>query len=221
MASGNLLFGSLGREKEDRALEVVLLSVRPRWLLAGKLVGLGLAGLLQTAAWVAAVFILFSVGGNTLGLPPGLRLPVGFLTWSLVFFLGGYVMYASLMAGAGALVPRLKEAGGANFIAMAPLMIGYVVGLVASFTGTTHVGLSVGLSLFPLTAPVLMVMRLTEGGVPAWQMWLSAGLTFATAYFLFRAVAAMFTAQILLSGQPFSFLRYLGALAGMRHSRPA
>jgi ABC-2 type transport system permease protein len=220
MASSSLLFNSLGREKEDRALEIVLLSVQPRQLLAGKILGLGIAGLLQTAAWVTAIFILFRIGGNTPSLPPGFSLPSGFLVWSLVFFLGGYAVYASLMAGAGALVPRLKEAGGANFIAMAPLMVGYLIGLMASLTGTTHEGLSLGLSLFPLTAPVVMVMRLTEGVVPAWQVWLSAGLTFATAWLIFRAVAALFTAQTLLSGRPFSLMRYLKALIAVPASHP-
>jgi ABC-2 type transport system permease protein len=130
-------------------------------------------------------------------------------------------VYASLLAGAGALAPRLKEAGGANFIAMAPLMAGYLVGLMATLTGTTHEGLPVALSLFPLTAPVLIVMRLTDGLVPAWQLWLSAGLTYATAFFIFRAVAAMFTAQTLLSGQPFSLKRYLRALSTLPGSHPA
>jgi ABC-2 type transport system permease protein len=221
MASSSLLFGSLGREKEDRALEIVLLSVQPRQLLAGKILGQGIAGLLQTAAWVGAIFVAFCLGGLALSLPPGFRLPIDFLAWSLVFFLAGYAVYASLIAGVGALVPRLKEAGGANFIAMAPLMVGYLVGLMASLTGTTHGGLSVTLSLFPLTAPVVMVMRLTEGVMPAWQVWLSAGLTVATAGFIFRAVAALFTAQTLLSGQPFSLLRYLRALAGAGGWHPA
>ena len=66
--------------------------------------------------------------------------------------------------------------------------------------------------MFPLTAPVLMMMRLTDGSVPLWQLLLSAALMLATAYLIVRAVAAMFHAQNLLSGQPFSAKRFFGAL---------
>ena len=70
------------------------------------------------------------------------------------------------------------------------------------------------LSIFPLTSPVVMVMRLTNGAVPLWQLLLSILLLFVTAYYALHSVAAMFHAQNLLSGQPFSLRRYFGALVG-------
>jgi ABC-2 type transport system permease protein len=89
-----------------------------------------------------------------------------------------------------------------------------MVGLVAPISGTQDAALPVALSLFPLTAPVAMIMRLTGGGVPLWQLLLSAGLVFAAAYATLRATAAMFHAQNLLSGEPFSVNRLAGALLG-------
>jgi ABC-2 type transport system permease protein len=64
------------------------------------------------------------------------------------------------------------------------------------------------LSLFPLTSPIVMMMRLTIGGVPLWQVLLAVGLLILTAVLVVRAVARMFRAQVLLSGQPFSAKRY-------------
>jgi ABC-2 type transport system permease protein len=214
MSSSNMLFNSIGAEKENRTIELLMLSINSRQLLAGKTVALGISGIAQTIVWLTAITILFNMGGATLSLPEGFRFPIDIMAWSLFFFIGGFALYASLMAGAGALVPKMKEAGIANFVAMFPLFFGYVFGIIAPLAEATGSILVMFLSVFPLTSPVVMVMRLTDGHVPPWQLLLALGLLFITAYFALRMVAAMFHAQTLLSGQPFSVKRYLKALAG-------
>jgi len=214
MSSSSMLFNSIGAEKENRTIELLMLSINPRQLLAGKTLALGIAGMVQTVVWLGAIYISFNLGGSTLSLPEGFNFPVEIVAWSLVFFIGGFALYASLMAGAGALVPKMKEAGIANFIAMFPLFFGYVFGLMAPLADATGSTFLVFLSIFPLTSPVVMIMRLTDGLVPPWQLLLSIGLLFITAYFALQTVAAMFHAQNLLSGQPFSVKRYLRALTG-------
>jgi len=208
MFSSTMLFASIGTEKENRTLEVLLLSVSPRQLLAGKTIGLGIAGLIQTLIWLGAVFTIFNLGGSTLSLPENFSFPVDILIWSLIFFLSGFGVYATLMAGAGALVPKMKDAGGANFIAMTPLLLGYMVGIIAPLADAAEAALPIILSFFPLTSPIVMVMRLTNSVVPLWQLLLSAGLLIAANYLIIRATAFMFQAQNLLSGQPFSIKRY-------------
>jgi ABC-2 type transport system permease protein len=214
MTSSTMLFNSIGVEKENRTIEVIMTSITPHQLLTGKTMALGFSGLLQMVVWLAAIFILFNLGEKTLSLPEDFTFPAYIIGWSIVFFLGGFSVYASLMAGAGALVPKMKEAGAANFIAMIPLFVGYIVGLLAPIAGLTNDALPVILSLFPLTAPVVMIMRLTDSIVPLWQLLLSAGLLFVSAYFIMRAVSTMFHAQNLLSGQPFSVRRYFQAIFG-------
>ena len=214
MSSSSMLFNSIGAEKENRTIELLLLSINPRQLLTGKTLALGIAGLSQTLVWLLSIFVGFNLGGSTLSLPEGFAFPVEIVIWSLVFFIGGFALYASLMAGAGALVPKMKEAGIANFIAMIPLFFGYIFGIMAPLADATGSAFLVFLSIFPLTSPVVMVMRLTDGNVPLWQLLLSVGLLFVTAYFTLQMVAAMFHAQNLLSGQPFSVRRYFRALAG-------
>ena len=214
MSSSSMLFNSVGIEKENRTIELLLLSINPRQLLAGKTLALGSAGLSQTVIWLAAIYISFNIGGSTISLPDDFTFPVGILIWGLLFFIAGFGLYASLMAGAGALVPKMKEAGAANFIAMAPLLFGYIFGIIAPLAEASESAFLVFLSIFPLTSPVVMVMRLTAGSVPLWQLLLTLGLLCLTAYYALNMVAAMFHAQNLLSGQPFSVRRYLRAMVG-------
>jgi len=103
----------------------------------------------------------------------------------------------------------------ANVITLIPLFFGYLVGLFASLAQESDAILPTVFSLFPLTAPVVMVMRLTDGAVPLWQVLISIGLTYITAFLALQAATAMFRAQNLLSGQPFSVGRYFKAIVGI------
>jgi ABC-2 type transport system permease protein len=214
MINANLLAESVSSEKENRTIEILMVSISPRQMLIGKIVALGAAGLVQIIVWVGTALILINLGGQTLALPEGFTIPASILVWGVVFYLLGYAVYGSLMAGVGALTSRMKDASQASFLILSPLMVGYMIGLLAPLAEETQGLLPVVLSMFPLTAPVLMMMRLTDGSVPLWQLLLSAALMLATAYLIVRAVAAMFHAQNLLSGQPFSPKRFFRALLG-------
>jgi ABC-2 type transport system permease protein len=212
MTSSNMLFNSIGAEKENRMLEVLMLAVSPRQLLVGKTLGLGTAGLLQAVLWLVAVYTCFNLGGATLSLPAGFEFPLEILIWGLVFFLGGFGLYAGMMAGAGALVPKMKEAGAANYLVMVPLFIGYALGLMAPLSDNASSPLILVLSFFPLTSPVVMMMRITNSSVPLWQLSLSTLLLFGSAVYILRAAAALFHTQTLLSGQAFSLRRFFGVM---------
>ena len=115
-----------------------------------------------------------------------------------------------LMAGLGALAPNLQAASQATIVVIWPLILPML--FVVSLIEDTHGPLATAFSLFPLTSPVAMIVRLTVGGVPVWQPILAAGLLLFTAIIVVRAVAAMFHAQTLLSGKPFSVRAYYLAL---------
>jgi ABC-2 type transport system permease protein len=173
-----------------------------------------LAGLLQMVFWLAAIYISLNLGGTSLSLPDNFVFPANIILWGLVFFLGGFGVYASLMAGAGALIPKMKEAGAASYIVMIPLLFGYFFAIMAPLTETEASPMVIFLSLFPLTSPVVMVMRLTYGTAPLWQLFLSAALLFLTAYYVIHVAARMFHTQNLLSGESFSLKRYFRAFVG-------
>lgn len=213
MGSATLLLSSVSKEKENRIMEVLLTSASPRQLLTGKIIGLGAVGLLQAILWGGTAYVLFNLSGRTFNLPSEIHLPADFLAWGLVFFLLGYAVYASLMAGLGALAPNLREATQATFVIILPLIIPLFFSSTV-FANQPNGALATSLSLFPLSAPVAMLARLSAGSVPWWQPWLSAFLLAGTAVLILRAVAGMFRAQALLSGQPVKIGAYLRALAG-------
>jgi ABC-2 type transport system permease protein len=212
LSAASLLLSSVAKEKENRTMEILLATVTPQQLLSGKIIGLGLLGLLQVVVWVGTGRILLARGATTFNLSQAFQLPPSFLFWGLLFFLLGYAVYASLMAGLGALVPNLREATQATILVIFPLIIPIVLlsVLIQQPNGT----LAVVLSLFPLTAPVAMMTRLAAGSVPLWQTVLSAVLLAITAVLIVRSVARMFRAQTILSGQPFSPKLFISTLFG-------
>jgi ABC-2 type transport system permease protein len=146
-------------------------------------------------------------------LPSALDFPASILVWGMVFFLLGFGVYASFMAGVGALVQRPQEDTQARWLVSAPVVVAYVVGY-ASMASDPHGVLMTVISIFPLTAPIGMVPRLVAGGVPVWQPWVAAGLTLVTIPLILRGVARIFHAQVLLSGEPFSAGRFFATLIG-------
>jgi ABC-2 type transport system permease protein len=206
------LVSTITDEKKNRVLEILLSSVSPGQLIGGKILALGLLGLTQTALWAGVLWIVVRLGGQTLSIPPGFTIPSGLLAWCIVYSVLGYAMYGAQMAGLGALAPEVKDASGASFIVLTPLILVYTLLMV--IVKQPGSPLSLALSLFPLTSPVAMMARLTADAVPVWQPILAAILQLLTSILIVRAVARLFHAQTLLSGQPFSLRAYGMALLG-------
>jgi len=207
-----MLVSAVANEKKNRVMEVLMVSVSPRQMITGKILALGVLGLLETAIWVTVLYGVANLGGQALSIPEGYSIPARFIIWALVYFVFGYAIYGALLAGVGALVPDLKGAQGLSFMVMAPLIAGYIMntavvtapnGLLARF-----------LSFFPLTSPVSMMSRMAATSVPTWQALLAAGLQFLTAIGIVRLAAKLFRTQNLLSGQPVTPGGFLRALVG-------
>jgi len=175
-----------------------------------KVISYCILGFLQVLAWLGAVYLVFRIGGATLRLPPGFSLPISLLIWGIIFFILGYAIYATMMAGAGALTPKLSQYTSVYFVVSSPLLIAYFFSLMLAMR--PHSTLAVVLSIFPLSAPIMMITRLAVGNVPLWQPITAVVLSILMAVLIIRAVARMFRTQMLLSGQPFSIQRYLKAL---------
>lgn len=161
-----------------------------------------------------AIWLILRIGAGALDLPPEFSLPASLIIWWLMYFLLGYVVYASLMAGLGALVPDIKAGTQATFLVMFPLFVSYAISVMPFSIENTNGLLMTALSIFPLTSPVSMIMRMTAGVVPLWQLILSIGLLLGTSPLVLRSVGNIFRAQMILSGQPFSVRRYYKALLG-------
>jgi ABC-2 type transport system permease protein len=212
MSAASLLLSSVAKEKENRVMEILMVSVTPRQLLTGKIIALGVVGLAQTVIYVVTGRALLAASGRAFDLPAVFQLPPSFVFWGILFFLGGYALYASLMAGLGALVPNMREASQATIVIVLPLIIPLF--LISVMIEDPNGMLAVILSLFPFTSPVVMMLRLSATTVPLWQPALAVLILFVTVYFVLRAVANMFHAQTLLTGQQFSVKLYFRTLLG-------
>jgi ABC-2 type transport system permease protein len=181
-------------------------------MLTGKIIALGATGLLQTVVWLGSGLLMLRFSGSAFALSAAFQLPVSILVWGIIFFLLGYALYASLMAGIGALVPNLREASQLTTIVILPMVVPLM--LISALIQTPNSPLSTFLSIFPFTSPVSMMTRLAATTVPLWQIAISIVLLAATAVLLVRASASLFRAQNLLSGRSVSAKGFLRALAG-------
>lgn len=211
MSSG-VMIAAVTDEKKNRVMEVLLSSVSTDQLIAGKILAVGVLGLLIVAAWLIVFWAVAKFGGQALSIPQGFTLPFNLLLWSVVFALFGYAIYGAQMAGVGALVPDIKDSRSITFIVLAPLILVYVflVVIVANPNGLV----ALTLSFFPLTSPIAMVARMAATEVPWWQSLIAALLQLVAIVFIIRLVARLFRAQTLLSGQSVSAKQYYKLLTG-------
>lgn len=191
---------SVSEEKESRLVEVMITSVSPFSLLAGKLMALTVAGLLQAAVWmVAGALILPAMFRRISGFG---ELGISAQMWSVIIgcFVAGYLLVAALGILVGAIAPSAREAGGAgSWVTMLPFVPIWFWSLLM----TTPDGLfSRVVSYLPLTSPSGILARLSAGGKMAgWQIAVSLlGVAALSAMVLWIATR-VFRAAILMRGQ--------------------
>jgi ABC-2 type transport system permease protein len=197
VTGGQYLLQGVSEEKESRILESLICTVSPSDLMVGKLVGLGGAGLTLVGAWLLMGSALAANAAVFMQFHPSILL----LAFGLPFFLIGYLCYASLMCGIGAIASNLREA---QQIALTFTMLNFVpMWAFWAIVAQPNAGTAVGLSMFPLTAPTAMMMRLaaTNGGVPLWQVATSLAILATTAALAVFASSRIFRIGMLLYGK--------------------
>jgi ABC-2 type transport system permease protein len=212
VSASTLLLQSITKEKENRVLEILLSSMTTGQMLTGKIIALGLVGLLQTGVWIGASVIMLGAGQQASLVSMDAIIPKSFIVWALIFFLGGYLLYASLMAGVGAMVPNLREASQATSMVIMPMIVPLV--MMSNLIQDPNGPFAVALSFIPLTSPVAMLTRMAVEDIPIWQVFLSAGILILFAIWVIRVISVLFRGQVILGGQPFSRTRFLKALIG-------
>jgi ABC-2 type transport system permease protein len=131
--------------------------------------------------------------------------PPSFIVWAILFLALGFLLFASVMAAAGAIAPSAREGNQAIWLLMVPLMPTLMFSQL--FVEEPNSPVVLVLSLFPFSAPSAMVTRLALAEVPLWQIIVSlAGLALTT-YLMVMLAAHFFRAGNLLSDTPFSLRR--------------
>ncbi len=167
--SSSYLLQGLGAEKENRLMEILLSSVSTRQLITGKVLGIGTAGLAQVAVWVAATPLLLNLASSSIGgFISTIHIPTGLLALAVVYFILGYLLFAVLSVGVAAVSSSVREAQTLASIftlwAIAPF---WLLSVILVFPNSPA---WVVLSIFPFSAPVLVILRLGLTGVPGWQL---------------------------------------------------
>lgn len=206
MSSG-FMMQSVSKEKENRVAEVLLLSLRPRELMLGKTIGLGIIALFQMGVWLGGALIFVDRGKELIEELSQIQLPPGFLAWGIAYFVFGYLLYASAMGAVGALAPSAREGGQVTFMIMLPLMIPLWFNTI--FAQEPDGAAVTFLSLFPLTSSVSMITRMAATNVPIWQPVVGLLLLAGTAYLFILLAARLFRADTLLSGLALNWQRLL------------
>lgn len=198
ITSGYLL-QSVTEEKENRVVEIVLSSIPSVPLMAGKILGLGGAGLTQVAVWVLTALVALPLLSSQIPDLSGIEIDPVILGLALIYFVLGYLAYGAIFAAIGAIAPGNREAqqysGFLGFFAAIPFIL---FSLVLTDPGSMVV---TALALFPLTAPTAMLLVLGISEQIPWPL-VGASLTSLTLFALLAAWASarIFRATVLLYG---------------------
>lgn len=207
--SGTYMLQSMAKEKENRTAEVLLLSVRPRELMTGKILGLCAISLFQVALWLGGGLLALSAYGDSLaaaGTP--VSIPSSFAAWAVGYFVFGFILYASVLGALGALAPGAREGNQFVMVAILPLLVPLFMSnaLIRDPNGT----LTTFLSLFPLTSPVSMPTRLAATPVPLLQLLGGLAALAVTAYLFVLLAGRLVRTDTLLTYKALG-LRRIGA----------
>jgi ABC-2 type transport system permease protein len=188
---------SIIEEKTSRIFEVLLATIRPEEMMAGKVLGVGAVGLTQIGIWIVAGLLVAQFGllasGVSISITP---VQVGFF---ILFFLLGFVLYSSVAAALGAMTSSEQELQQLNMFLMLPLIACSVVilrvvrdsdGLVAN-----------AFSFFPFCTPLIMYVRIAVHQPPAWQIALSIVILILTILAVLWFASRIYRVGILMYGK--------------------
>ncbi len=196
LINGQMVAQGVVEEKSSRVVELLLSTIRPWQLMAGKVLGIGLVGLAQMVV-IGGVGVLAALALDVLTI--SVSAAVGTVAWLVVWYLLGFLMYSLVFAGLAALVSRQEDVGGVIAPALMFVILGYVVG-ISVLPSDPDNKLAEVLSVIPVFAPTLMPMRLAMGGVPAWEAAVSVGLVVAMIPLLVWLAGKIYANAVMRSG---------------------
>jgi len=199
-----LLYGqAVGRsvlsEKTNKTVEIMLSSVRPMDLLFGKILGKALASLLQYGIWVAGGLAFMKLVGPRLGVPVGFVLPIRTAAYLVLFFILAFFLYCSIYAALGAAAEDEQSLSQLAWPVVIFLIIPVV--MISQVITAPSSPAVVALSFFPLTAPIIMFLRILLGAAQPWEILLSLALTAIATVAAVWLSSRIFRVGILLSGK--------------------
>ncbi len=172
MFISSYLIHGLGEEKENRIMEILLSSVSIRQLIIGKVLALGAAGLMQVLVWLVSAPLLLNLAlASFSGFIGNIQIPANFIILGTVYFILGYLLFAVLSVGIGAICPNAREG---QQLSLIYTLLGYTplwfLSLQLYFPKNPIWAV---LTIFPITAPVETMLRLGISEIPAPELAVS------------------------------------------------
>jgi len=211
---GQMVMNSIIEEKNNRVLEIVVSSVKPTWLMLGKITGIGLVAITQIMIWAVLLGgcslwtmpLLGDLGASSDNAEIAAAISqlsdtgfiAGLFIYLLLFFIGGYLFYSAIYAAIGSAVDNVQDASQLSTIATMPVIIGIISSMaVLANPGST---LAFWVSVIPFTSPMAMMSRLPYG-VPTWEIMLSLVVLYISFAFLIWLCAKIYRVGIFMYGK--------------------
>ena len=191
---------SIIEEKTSRVFEVLLATIKPDELLAGKIIGVGSVGLTQIGVWMLVTFIIANSGiSSMLGGAGHAPVSIQQIVFFVVYFVFGFLIYSSIAAALGAMTNSEQELQQLNMLLVIPLVFCFAmlaVVIPAPDSTTARV-----VSLIPFCSPLLMNFRISLTQVAPWEIWLSFGLMSLTIASILWFSSRIYRIGILMYGK--------------------
>ena len=196
---GTWMLTGVTEEKSNRVVEVLLATVKPWHLLAGKMIGIGALGILQFVVTIVAATIAIRVT-DLFDLP---EIPIDLLVAMVLWFLLGYALYSVAYGAAGSLVSRAEDAQTAAF----PMTMVAVVGFFVSFQALNAPTSTVAevMTFIPPVAPFVVPVRVAFGAVPLWEHGLAVAWSLGFLALLVRLAGRVYAGGLLHFGGKLKF----------------
>ena len=208
-SASSYLMSGVVEEKSNRIMELLITSLTPTQLLRGKILGLGILALIQVSIWVAASAIGLTIGQNVPALS-GVSLQADIVFWAFVFFLLDFFLLAAVMAAIGAVVGSEQESRQISGLFTVVLVL--PIFFLTSFLTDPNGAIAVFFTLFPLTAPVAIILRMGMTAVPPEQIVLSLLLLIVTTLVAAWLGGRVFGWSLLMYGKRPSLRAIAGAV---------
>lgn len=207
MIYGAMIFNKVKTEKCNRIIEIICTSVPGKTLMLGKILSVGLTGLTQLLIWALMIF----AGVTFFFLIFGFDMPWDYLTagktylaitWTLLYFIGGYVLFGSLYAACGAITDKDNENQAYMTIITFILLGAFYLGEFAVDNGDST--LAIVCSYIPFTSPTVGTVGAVSGSLPIWQIATSLAVLYLSAFFSVTIAGKLYRSSMLLKGKQFT-----------------
>ena len=203
---GQLVATSVATEKSSRSMELLITSARPNSLLFGKIIGSGLAGLVQMAAIFGSAIVFYNVNeaswqGNQI-IASIFNMPPAIVGFALLFFVLGYFLYAFMFGAIGSLASRTEDVNTTVLPVMFGFIIAFMVVMMSMASGNIDNAIMKFCSYLPFTSPMAMFVRIAMSS-PAWhEIVISVIILIASSWLIGVAAARVYRLGVLMYGKP-------------------